>query len=256
MKWLYAIIVFIGIVIVGCSRTQRTDMVAFKWNTGQHEECVYAHQHIYCLVHDMWPTDPRTKSVSFEQIARMPYWVELRRPMVATDANTETGMFDFKYSSAPLDYSFWDCFKTGAGSPAVQCELIRKPTPDEIAKANSDEQKLREQTAEINRKFEEKSANEAKAHQFLKELTAERLIQLCGTGKSANTSTTKTITYNDKDGKPAYNFKFDTSGDDKGLLSSAEIFKPTSINWLRDSEVFTSNALKIRETVPCLAKQE
>ena len=33
----------------------------------------------------------------------------------------------------PMDFSTWDCYKTGVGSPAIVCDLTHKPTEEKCA---------------------------------------------------------------------------------------------------------------------------
>jgi type IV pilus assembly protein PilA len=43
----------------------------------------------------------------------------------------EVAVFDTKFSRTPVDYSVWDCFVTGKGSPALECTLMKSPDSEE-----------------------------------------------------------------------------------------------------------------------------
>lgn len=239
MKHLCAFLALAGaITVIGCSKTQSTSVIAFKWNTGQHENCVYAHQNIYCMT-----PDPATKGVSWRQISKIPYRAEEERSELAKDPTAESGTFDVKYSGTPLDFSLWDCFKTGIGSPAIQCDLKRKPSQAEIAQATEDEQKQKEHDALA-----------LKAHYFLEELTKENLIQLCGAGKTSSGLISEKIAYSDKDGNLDSVFEYSTFGSTKGSLENIELTETKPVHWYHGNKIWKDDALKIVQTMPCLAK--
>jgi hypothetical protein len=246
MKQLCAILALAGaITTIGCSKTQSTSVIAFKWNTGQHENCVYAHENIYCMVPEQWPIDPETKGVSWNQVSKIPYRAEQERSELAKDPTAEAGTFDVKYSGSPMDFSLWDCFKTGVGSPAIQCDLKRKPSQAEIAQATEDEKKQKEHDALA-----------LKAHYFLEGLTKENLIQFCGAGKSSPGLISEKIAYSDKDGNPDSMFEYSTYGSRKGSLQNIEMAGTKPVHWYNGSKIWKDDALMIVQTMPCLAKSQ
>jgi hypothetical protein len=230
-------------MMAGCSKTESTSIIAFKWSIGQHETCVYARSHIYCNSPEQWPAGPQPGKVSWSVIAHVPYRAEQERSHLNRDATAEAGTYDVKYSKAPLDFSLWDCIKTGGGSPAITCELLRKPSDSEIAEANDDERKTREHNALA-----------LKAHSFLQGLTRERLAELCGPGKVNTGFISDKITYANATGTADAIFEYATYGSNKGSLDTVHTSGPKPALWYHSSDVWKEDALNIVQGIPCLAK--
>jgi hypothetical protein len=123
---------------VGCSRTQRVAVQGLLWDVGAHRDCVYDKQAIFCIpptetkvgswdlskMHDIKTKQPTPRNVAL--LAISPVIVEIGRRAKAFST------YDASFSSAPTDYSLWDCTKTGKESPAITCTFLDGHNSDEI----------------------------------------------------------------------------------------------------------------------------
>jgi hypothetical protein len=162
----------LAIGLMGCSKVQSTTILAEKWETGQHLACVFAHQNLYCFQVGAFSA-PMPKGVSV--LAAMagkttPYFLESERAEVLASPGADGGVYDAKFiSHTPMDFSLWNCYKTGVGSPAISCDLTAKPTNKETELFVQTEAKQ----AELHR-----LAPAIVAH--LRGLTPEGVIAACG----------------------------------------------------------------------------
>src|ERR1700730_2172171 len=125
---------------VGCSRTQRVAVQGILWDVGAHRDCVYDKQAIFCIpptetkvgdwdlskMYDIKTKQPTPRNVAL--LAVSPNIVEIGKRTKAFST------YDASFSSAPADYSLWDCTKTGKESPAIICKFLNEHKSDEIKK--------------------------------------------------------------------------------------------------------------------------
>jgi hypothetical protein len=112
----------------GCSKIQTTTLLAEKWETGQHRTCLYGHKNLYCFQPTQLESLPNQQRFQFT-----PYLLESKRTELVKQPDTDGGSYETKFTShTPMDFSLWDCYKTGTGSPAIACDLKQKPTTDEV----------------------------------------------------------------------------------------------------------------------------
>jgi hypothetical protein len=159
----------------GCGKTATISVLAQPWGTGQHQDCIYAHDKIYCVVptanevlgrrldrasyvKDKKPV-PRTE-ILFGMEVELVRGMEKLRPKIK-EGEADTGKYETRFSTSPVDYSLWDCNKTGSASPAVSCKLTKKPEGKGL-------------------EYIEKKKAEAAADDFLRALTKEELARRCG----------------------------------------------------------------------------
>jgi hypothetical protein len=170
----------------GCSQTQTATLLSDRWETGQHRSCLYGHRNLYCF-----PANFLDKLDQEQRIKTTPYFLETQRDKLTKENGSDGGSYEIKFvSHAPMDFSEWDCYKTGNGSPAIVCELVHKPSREELTEFVRTE---REQ--EDRRHLEEAASN------FLMQLSPSGLITACGRAKQAGGQ------------KPPYSGKFDLRGD-------------------------------------------
>jgi hypothetical protein len=100
--------------------------------------CVYDKQAIFCIpptetkvadwdlskMYDITTKRPTPRNVAL--LAISPAIVEIGRRAKALST------YDASFSSAPTDYSLWDCTKTGKESPAITCTFLGGHKSDEI----------------------------------------------------------------------------------------------------------------------------
>ena len=131
--------VFLLLILVGCSRTHIATVVSEKWDVGQHQSCFYGHEDLFCgAMDDMKGTKSDGTAATPIDILldqeRTPYRLALYREVQlrkAKDLPPFSGVYETKFTSSAMDFSLWDCYRTGLGSPAIRCTLKLKPTKDE-----------------------------------------------------------------------------------------------------------------------------
>jgi len=149
---------------VACSKVKTVAVLTEKWDTGQHRTCMYGHEKLYCFKPDEIPS---------LQPPFTPYTVESHRTELVKDPRTDGGTYETQFARhVPVDFSVWDCYKTGSGSPAVSCEQKHQPTAEETAafmKAEKEQQ--------------EHHHLEESAHKYMSRLSPSNLVQACGEGE-------------------------------------------------------------------------
>jgi hypothetical protein len=123
----------------GCSTRQTVGVMSDKWEVGQHQDCIFKADQLYCVA-------PGVDSMGVHLLARTKEGMPIPRRMMLfsnsveiihvferklsedwNDRNAGTGTFAAKFSERPIKYSIWDCFKK-VGSPAISCALSVKPS--------------------------------------------------------------------------------------------------------------------------------
>lgn len=98
--------------------------------------------------------------------------METKRKELLEDRRSDGGSYETKFTShTPIDFSVWDCYKTGAGSPAIACDLRQKPTKDEVS-----------EFVKTEKEQEERNRLEQVASNYLIELEHNILVEACGQG--------------------------------------------------------------------------
>jgi hypothetical protein len=236
----------------GCGKTATISVMAQPWGTGQHQDCIYAHDNIYCImptanevmgrrldravyVKDKKPV-PRTEvlfGMGFELVRNM----EKLRPKIK-DGEADTGTYETRFSASPVDYSLWDCNKTGSASPAISCKLTKKPEGKSL-------------------EFIEKKKAQAAADDFLRALTKEELARRCGAPvNSTQDSISYSVFYATTSGMPL-SFRFDTFSSHPSLdmVESEETRDKDAarhIFWWASSNSSLDETALITKEFPCL----
>jgi hypothetical protein len=162
---------------VACSKVQPTTILTEKWETGQHRQCVYGHQHLYCFQVEELPVPVSKSKASLLAVMAdrkfTPYFLESKRAEALKSPGTDGGVYDTKFvSHSPMDFSLWNCYKTGVGSPAISCDLAVRPTGKETALF-----------VQVEKKQEELHRLGPAIAAHLRGLTPEDVIAACGAVK-------------------------------------------------------------------------
>ena len=241
-----------AILLSGCSQTKTVSVLGLKWEVGQHQDCVYKAGNLYCIpanstnivglpVHG-WkdkagkPVEMKRSQLLFMQSVALTHGVEANRAEAARDKDAETGTYDTKFSASPVDYSIWDCLKTGVASPGISCTLTRKPSGDKDMQFIAD----KEQEEQLNDSF--------------KELTMDSLQTKCGKpGNITSDSISRSLIYTPASGVPIA-FRFETFGNhDPIKLDSARSQEPEDAKTPR--RVFWWNSSSRAHEAGVLAKE-
>jgi hypothetical protein len=160
-----------------------------------------------------------------------------RAQIMKSSPTSDGGTYQARFSTAPMDYSVWDCYKTGTANPAIACDLKQRPTQQETTdyqKAERDEQ-ARDQLAQ-------------KASDYFFGLTPASLVQACGQGER------KTYGYGDlylSLNYEKFEFRFMSLGEGKSMIDSITENAPRFRLWKIGSS--NEEALDIMQDLPCLA---
>jgi len=231
----------------------------FSWRVGQHLECWYADENIYCIpaTTQAFGGDTFDKFVDKEKrpISRQAvltalsvsivHFLERHRQFVERHPNIgEAETYTTKFSSSPSDYSLWDCYKTGVGNPALSCKLTAEPDGAQ-------------------RKVMQPAIDAAKyEREVLLNLSPESLIRVCGTPQEAiQDSISKTLVYGSSRTGVSVKLRFDTSDT---RLETVESFEPKGADnsyppehiwwWLDSAATSLAEVPKIKNDLPCLAR--
>jgi hypothetical protein len=137
----------------GCSSTKVVSILAEGWGTGQHQDCIYRGATLYCIPPSLelgtfWSTelDPGVRKPTsrrdtlFTFSFKFVYFIDKDGRKAESDPRADSGTYETRFSGSPEDYSLWDCYKTGAGHPGIECELERKPNAKERIAISKQEQ--------------------------------------------------------------------------------------------------------------------
>jgi hypothetical protein len=141
MKPNLLLVAALAMLCIGCGKTETVRVMSSSWNLGQHFDCLYDEQNIYCLP----PSAKRFGHTSLEgrtdkdgkPVARttmlfgagpnIVHYLERNRENIEKDKSSETGTYETHFTASPPNYSVWDCYRTGGGRPAIECQLTKKP---------------------------------------------------------------------------------------------------------------------------------
>jgi len=241
--------IFLILFLAGCSKVQTTVLLADKWETGQHRTCLYGHKNLYCLEPEEFEgLLPLSKSIPDER-RLTPYLMESKRAKALEDPRTDGGSYETKFTwHTPMDFSLWDCYKTGVGSPAIVCNLKQKPTKEETAVFIKAEKEQMEHTRLAE-----------KAWQLVWGLTPTTLTEACGQGKQTGGKK--------EEGSGIYDLRENTflkypfaEFQFRYLGSSYELqtihTNDDSKSWDKDSQgINTDGAFRSVQDIPCLANK-
>lgn len=186
---------------------------------------------------------PRTDGMSFLAVDIVHY-LERNRTEAEKDPSAEVGTFEASFSTRPSEYSIWDCYKTGNGSPAIACQL----TKEADSKA---------------RDFNAKKEAAAKTDDALLGLTAASLINACSNPQATSMDQLYQILKypSARPGIPI-TLKFEDPSKGSNLLQDVETeeargadgrYPKEHIFWARDYDSIYE-AQKIGEQLPCIKK--
>jgi hypothetical protein len=260
MKTLFAAVLVSAGMLLGCSRTKTVNVIAMTWGIGQHEDCVYKNGNLYCVRPTVEAEAAKRLSkggkalsrsdVLFHQSVDIVANIDKHPDEIAKEKDAEQGTYDASFSSAPADYSIWDCLKTGTASPGISCTLARKVSGKEDTQFIA--QREKELQDEANRKEKNLQYNA-----ILKKVTIESLQAKCGKPDSIKSdSISKSLIYTSGAQVPI-TFKFYTFGNERNLNSAESPDKPDKrrdIFWWKDNDLWNS-ATTLVEAMPCLQKE-
>lgn len=262
-------------VTTGCSGTKQTvNIVAEKWEVGQRQDCIYAHnsltseKSLYCVSptletfgmglnmsdgakeffpalwdkqHPLPPEQIRATElfmVSFSAVRSF----EKESPAEMQKSGASVATYDTRFSAVPVDYSIFDCLKTGDGGRPIDCRMLKKPEGKELD-------------------WIKKNQQDAAISDHIKHLTVESLKKSCGDPvDTSNTSISTTLRYAVPSGKPV-EFEFNTYSSHEldtvlqpdSNKKSGNRFSDSTFWWYKASGNF-SDAGKAVKTMPCLMK--
>lgn len=244
------------IFCVGCSHTKTVNVLSQSWGIGQHQDCLYVRQSLYCLPNSLKQFDiyfldgnvdkdkkpvPRT-DVLFHLSVDIVHYMERNRPQLEQDPTS--GTYEVAFSASPSDYAVWDCYKTGSGRPAIDCRLT-----------NEADRAERERIA--------KREKMARMDDILRDLVPETLTKNCASPQqTSNDNISLSLTYPSTRPSVSLKLKFDTYKDTIHLsvIESSEPKGPDGryasghIFWWRDGDSIDESQ-RVMEALPCLGKQ-
>jgi len=140
MKWLSAGILLLA--LTGCSTTKPVSVVTddVNWTVGQHDYCVYKANRLLCapsggrftVPKEMVAQHKEGEKYKIEDILfanSIDFTSRIEEGLRKNEKGLQLKVFDTKFSTNPDDYSIWNCITTGLGSPAVECKLMKQPSP-------------------------------------------------------------------------------------------------------------------------------
>ena len=137
--WMTAMIA-LAALCCGCATRQSVGVMSDKWEAGQHQDCIFKADQLYCIPPgtDAMGIRSQAKAKDGKPISRrmtlflnsveVIHVFERKRSEAWNDKNNETRTYAAKFSERPIKYSIWDCLKTGVNSPAISCALSVKPS--------------------------------------------------------------------------------------------------------------------------------
>lgn len=256
MRTVFCSTLLATILLTGCSQTKTVSVLGLKWEIGQHQDCVYKAGNLYCIPANStsvvglplhgWkdksgkPVEITRSQLLFSQSVAFTHRAEANRDEAAREKDAETGTYDTKFSTAPADYSIWDCLKTGIASPGISCTLTRKPSAKDSQLIADKEQ-------------------EERLNDSLKTLTMDDLQTKCGKpGDTTSDSISRSLIYTPASGVPIA-FRFDTFGEHNPIvLDSAESQEPRDdpktarkIFWWKSASNAHAAGVLVKD-MPCL----
>ncbi|HEY2236111.1 MAG TPA: hypothetical protein VGK01_21745, partial [Candidatus Angelobacter sp.] len=179
------------------------------------------------------------RTMLFSNAVEIIHVFERRRIEALNDTSADTGTYVAKFSERPSKYSIWDCFKTGAGSPAISCALSVKPSDKTMP-------------------FFIRKEEEAQMDDALKAMNMDGLQAKCGKPASETSDgISRSFTYTPDSGTPIA-FRFATYGNGF-LLDSAQSQEkkaptdPSKIFWWKSAPSRgMREAGELVKEMPCL----
>ena len=257
-KLFHTALIFVALLCAGCSNKQPVKILSQTWAVGKHQDCIFAKQGLYCLPTSMKMfrqynlegfIDKDKKKLSrtdgiFILSVDIVHYLERNRAEAEKDPSAEVGTFEASFSAHPSDYSIWDCYKTGNGSPAIACQLTKEA-----------DSKTRD--------FNAKKEAAAKTDDALLGLTAASLINACSIPQATSTEQLyQVLKYPSARPGIPITLKFDNTFKGSSLLQDAETEEARSadgrypkehIFWARTYDSIYE-AQKIGEQLPCINK--
>ncbi|HEY5029791.1 MAG TPA: hypothetical protein VIK39_15395 [Candidatus Angelobacter sp.] len=198
----------------GCSTKRTVGIMSDKWEAGQHQDCIFKADQLYCIPpgvdaigirfasqNQRWKAVPR-RTMLFSNSVEIIHVFERKRSEARNDRNADTGTYAAKFSERPTKYSIWDCFKTGVGSPGISCALSVKPSEKAMP-------------------FFTRKEEEAQMDDVLKAMNMDGLQAKCGKPTSETSDgISRSLIYTPDSGTPIA-FRFATYGN-AFLLDSAQ----------------------------------
>jgi hypothetical protein len=123
----------------GCSTRLTVGVMSGKWEAGQHQDCIFKADQLYCVAPGVDAMGvrllARTKEgmpiprrmMLFSSSVEIIHVFERKRSEDWNDRNAGTETYVAKFSERPIKYSTWDCLKR-SGSAVISCALSVKPS--------------------------------------------------------------------------------------------------------------------------------
>src|ERR1039458_5553918 len=177
---------------LGCSKTIWVNILCeSKMNVGQQMSCFYANDNLYCGSPVVKPEDIERLKIMDKAVFAVRSEESHRSEL---EKQGESGTYSSRFATNPVDYSVWNCNKTGTSDPAVTCRLLKNPDPKRV-----------EQELELAR-FEDS---------IVRPLTEKTLVNACGNPRTTKTdSISTTFVYPTTHPGVLAKARFDTSSRD------------------------------------------
>lgn len=250
-KHLMIATIAVAALCCGCSTKQTVGIMSDEWEVGQHQDCIFKADQLYCIpagmdamgvrlqakTKDGKPV-PRSAMLSSNSVEII-HLFERKRSEGRNDRNADTGLNVARFSERPTKYSIWDCHKTGSGSPAISCALSLKPSEKAMP-------------------FFTRKEEEAQMDDMLKAMNMDGLQAKCGKPASETSDgISRWLVYTADSGTPIA-FRFASYGN-AFLLDSAQSQEkkapndPFTIFWWKSAPGRgLSEAGRLVKEMPCL----
>jgi hypothetical protein len=213
-----------------------------NFGVGQHQDCLYARRTLYCLPHSVENFDsffglgntvtdrkPLSKTDALPKIAvDVVHYMERKRSKLEEDPSS--GTYEVKFSSGPSNYAVWDCYKTGGGSPEMDCRL----------------------TSEADRNVA-KREEMAKMDDVLLDLLPETLAKKCGSPQKTSRPDNISISLVYPSVRPDVSVEFRFFTYDAVSLDTIQVSDSNRF-WFIDADSIDL-APDVMKALPCLQKQ-
>lgn len=132
MKRVSVVFLVLAALSMGCGKTKTVNVVTdFKIDVGRQMSCIYSSGNLYCYSKLLTPEETKKWVAHGGMVTAIQTLEKERSDNVTTG---ESGAYSSKFSKSPVDYSLWNCSKTGNVDPAIRCELQIAPDPTVVAK--------------------------------------------------------------------------------------------------------------------------
>jgi hypothetical protein len=206
----------------GCSTKQSVRIVSENWEAGQHQDCIFKADQLYCLAPGAYAMGIRLQAATrdgkpiprrtmlFSNAVEIIHVFERKRSEARNNAGPDSKTYVARFSERPIKYSLWDCIKTGADAPRISCALSAKPSDKTMP-------------------FFIQKEQEAQIDDALKAMNMDALQAKCGKPASETSDGVSRSLIYTPDSGTAVAFRFATYGN-TFLLDSAQSQEKKALN--------------------------